>query len=53
MLKPRCAIRTYSMTLNVYTQPIHESVKHSVEALDSELLTILDEFGRESGKAVQ
>ena len=41
------------MTLNVYTQPIPESVKRSVEALDSELLTILDEFGRQSGKAVQ
>ena len=40
-------------TLNVYTQPIPESVKRSVEALDSELLKVLDEFGRESEAPVQ
>lgn len=41
------------MTLNVYTQPIPESVKKSVEALDAELLTILDETGRDSESSVQ
>ena len=40
-------------TLNVYTQPIPESVKRSVEALDSQLLKVLDEFGRESEAPVQ
>jgi hypothetical protein len=40
-------------TLNVYTQPIPESVKRSVEALDSELLKVLDEFGRKSEAPVQ
>jgi integrase len=41
------------MTLNVYTQPIPESVKNSVEALDAEFLKILDEIGRESESLVQ
>lgn len=40
-------------TLNVYTQPIPESVKQSVEALDTELLKVLGEFGRESEGPVQ
>lgn len=40
-------------TLNIYTQPIPESVKRSVEALDAELLKVLDEFGRESEAPVQ
>jgi len=40
-------------TLNVYTHPVPESAKRSVEALDSELLKVLDEFGRESEAPVQ
>ena len=40
-------------TLNVYTQPIPESVKRSVEALDSELLRVLGEFGQASEGRVQ
>ena len=45
--------RDILMTLNVYTQPIPESVKNSVEALDAELLKILDEIGRASEGSVQ
>jgi integrase len=40
-------------SLNIYRQPIPESVKQSVEALDSELLKVLDEFGRESEVTIQ
>jgi hypothetical protein len=40
-------------TLNVYTQPIPESVKRSVEALDTEPLKVLDEFARESEGRIQ
>ncbi len=39
-------------TLNAYTQPIPESVKRPVEALDSELLKVSSEFGQESEAAV-
>jgi|ERR1035441_380453 integrase len=39
--------------LHVYTQSIPESVKRPVEALDSELLKMLGEFGRESEALVQ
>ena len=41
------------MALKVYTQPIPESVKKSVEALDSELQTILDTIGQESQGSLQ
>ena len=41
------------MALNVYTQPIPESVKHSVEALDAEFLKILGEIGQQSENSVQ
>jgi integrase len=41
------------MTLNVYTQPIPQSVKNSVEALDSELQKILDTIGQQSVSSVQ
>ena len=40
-------------TLNIYTQPIPESVKRSVEALDSELLAILSEIGRAPENGIQ
>ena len=40
-------------TLNVYTQPIPESVRRSVEALDSEFLSILGEFGQHLECGVQ
>ena len=40
-------------TLNVYTKSIPESVKRSVEALDSEILKILGEIGQESEAQVQ
>ena len=40
-------------TMNVYTQPIPESVKRSVEALDSELLKVLGKFGQASDSPVQ
>jgi len=40
-------------TMNVYTQPIPESVKRSVEALDSELLRVLGEFGQASESRIQ
>jgi hypothetical protein len=39
--------------LNVYTQPIPESVKNSVEALYAEFLKILDEIGRETESLVK
>jgi integrase len=41
------------MALNNYTQPIPESVKKSVEALDTELQMILDTIGQESKSSVQ
>jgi len=41
------------MALNVYTQPIPESVKRSVEALDYEFQTILGTIGQESKGSVQ
>jgi hypothetical protein len=34
------------MTLNVYTQPIPESVKSSIEALNAELVQVLGEIGQ-------
>src|ERR1019366_2359927 len=40
-------------TLNVYTKSIPESVKRSVEALDSEILKVLGEIGQESEAQVQ
>ena len=40
-------------TLNVYTQPIPASVKHSVEALDAEFLKILGEIGQQPENSVQ
>ena len=45
--------RDILMTLNLDTQPIPESVKNSVEALDVELLKILDEIERASEGSVQ
>ena len=41
------------MTLNVYTQPIPQSVKNSVESLDTELQKILDTIGQDSKSPVQ
>ena len=41
------------MALNVHTQPIPESVKSSVEALDAEFSEVLGEIGRELKNSVQ
>ena len=41
------------MTLNVHTQPIPQSVKNSVESLDTELQEILDTIGQESKSPAQ
>jgi hypothetical protein len=51
--RPKCGTRDVLMALNVYTQPIPESVKHSVEALDTEFLKILGEIGQQSENSVQ
>jgi predicted XRE-type DNA-binding protein len=40
-------------SLNIYREPIRESVKQSVGALDSELLKVLDELGQESQVTIQ
>ena len=53
MPKPSFGTKDILTTLNVYTLPIPESVKQSVEALDTELLKVLGEFGRESEGPVQ
>jgi hypothetical protein len=50
MPKPNFGINDLLTTLNVYTQPqsISESVKWSVEALDSELLIVWVNLGESS-----
>jgi hypothetical protein len=50
MPKPNFGINDFLTTLNVYTQPqsSSESVKWSVEALDSELLIVWVNLGESS-----